>query len=151
MLKQKFAIYLIVCSVFYIGITASFNAQANSNASTASAVSLLPLASVVQGASAASVELPAMLSVGCASCLVVKTVQSTVNGTLYLFERMSDGATASVEVSATGVSAVSTGVGTMVTVSVIGTGVLLVAAGEAIAFIPNAIGRALLSNERMTP
>ena len=40
-------------------------------------------------------------------------------------------------------------VGTVVTCSVIGTGVILSAAGEAIAFVPNAIGRALLHNERL--
>ena len=40
-------------------------------------------------------------------------------------------------------------VGSMVTCSVIGTGVVLSVAGEAIAFVPNAIGRALLHNERL--
>ena len=40
--------------------------------------------------------------------------------------------------------------GTVVTASVIGAGVVLSAAGEAIAFVPNAIGRALLHNERLT-
>ena len=40
--------------------------------------------------------------------------------------------------------------GSLVTVSVIGAGVVLSAAGEAIAFLPNALGRALLHNERLT-
>ena len=40
--------------------------------------------------------------------------------------------------------------GTVVTVSVIGTGVVLSAAGEVLAFVPNAIGRALLYNERLS-
>jgi hypothetical protein len=35
-------------------------------------------------------------------------------------------------------------------VSVIGSGVVLSALGEAIAFIPNELGRALLHNERVT-
>jgi hypothetical protein len=35
-------------------------------------------------------------------------------------------------------------------VSVIGTGVVLSAAGEAIAFIPNEIGKALLYNEQVS-
>ena len=39
--------------------------------------------------------------------------------------------------------------GTVVTCSVIGTGVVLSVAGEAIAFVPNALGRALLHNERL--
>jgi hypothetical protein len=37
-----------------------------------------------------------------------------------------------------------------VVVSVVSTGVVLSAAGEAVAFVPNALGRALLHNERLT-
>jgi len=40
--------------------------------------------------------------------------------------------------------------GTSVVVSVIGTGIVLSAAGEVLAFVPNAIGRALLHNERLS-
>ena len=70
-------------------------------------------------------------------------------GTVYLLERASDGARASVEVAGRG-AAGAVAAGTLVTVSVIGTGVILSAAGEAIAFIPNALGQALLHNERVT-
>jgi hypothetical protein len=41
-------------------------------------------------------------------------------------------------------------VGTSVLVTVIGAGVVLSAAGEVLAFVPNAIGRALLYNERLS-
>ena len=82
--------------------------------------------------------------------LVVRTVESTVRGTLYVLERASDGASASIEIVGRGVGSVAVGVGTSVMVSVLGAGVLLSAAGEAIAFIPNALGRALLHNERLT-
>ena len=81
---------------------------------------------------------------------MVKTVQYTARGTVYVLERASDGAQASVEVLAKGVAGASLVVGSVVTVSVIGAGVLLSAAGEAIAFIPNALGQALLHNERIT-
>jgi hypothetical protein len=40
--------------------------------------------------------------------------------------------------------------GASVVVSVVSTGVVLSAAGEAVAFVPNALGRALLHNERLT-
>ncbi|EER58761.1 conserved hypothetical protein [Acidovorax delafieldii 2AN] len=40
-------------------------------------------------------------------------------------------------------------VGTVVACSVISTGVVLSVAGEALAFVPNALGRALLHNERL--
>jgi hypothetical protein len=42
------------------------------------------------------------------------------------------------------------GVGAVIDCSVIGSGVVLSAAGEAIAFIPNALGRALLHDERLS-
>ena len=41
-------------------------------------------------------------------------------------------------------------VGQSVEVSVVGPGAVLSVAGEAIAFVPNALGRALLHNERLT-
>ena len=40
-------------------------------------------------------------------------------------------------------------VGCSVEVGVIGSGIMLSAAGEVLGFIPNAIGRALLYNERV--
>jgi hypothetical protein len=132
-------------------------AHAQSEASLA--LSALPVASVVGtastvagsaavGAAAVSV-VPVAFSVA-GAVLVVKAVEVTARGTVYLLERASDGAVASVEITGRTASAVVAGVGTAVTVSVIGTGVLLSAAGEVLAFIPNELGRALLHNERIT-
>ena len=53
------------------------------------------------------------------------------------------------QLSNAGVGASVHAVGTVVTCSVIGTGVILSVAGEALAFVPNALGRALLHNERL--
>ncbi len=125
-------------------------ARAQSEVSVA--LSALPVASVVGAASvgAAAVSVvPVAFSVAGAT-LVVKAVEITASGTVYVLERVSDGARASVQLSGRAVSAVSMGVGTAVVVSVIGTGVLLSAAGEVLAFIPNELGRALLHNERIT-
>ena len=58
--------------------------------------------------------------------------------------------TVSVEVLARAAVGGSIAAGTVVTVSVIGAGVVLSAAGSALAFIPNELGRALLHNERLT-
>jgi hypothetical protein len=77
-------------------------------------------------------------------------VEVTARGTVYVLERASDGARASVEVLGRGVVGASIVAGTVATVSVIGAGTVLSAAGEVIAFIPNAVGRALLYNERVT-
>jgi hypothetical protein len=128
--------------------SAALPARAQSEASAA--LSMLPVASVVGTASVAStaaaavVAVPAALSVT-GAVLTVKAVQASATGTVYLLERASDGAQVSVEILGRAAHAA----GTVVTCSVIGTGVVLSAAGEAIAFVPNAIGRALLHNERL--
>ncbi|MDH4466330.1 MAG: hypothetical protein QE290_20050 [Acidovorax sp.] len=127
-------------------------ARAQSEASAA--LSMLPVASVVGTASVASaaagavVTVPVALSVG-GAVLTVKAVEALAVGTVYLLERASDGAQVSVEVAGRGLAGSAYAVGTVVTCSVIGTGVVLSVAGEAIAFVPNAIGRALLHNERL--
>ena len=119
------------------------------------AASLLPMASVVasaevSGAAAGSVvAVPVALSTA-GAVLVVKGVQASGRGTVYLLERASDGARASVEVAGRGVSAAGQAIGSTVTVSVIASGVLLSTAAEVIAFIPNAAGQALLHHERIS-
>ncbi|MBX3609448.1 MAG: hypothetical protein KF871_06080 [Hydrogenophaga sp.] len=131
--------------------------RAQSEASVA--LSMLPVASVVasvaasgvvaSGAAATVSAVPVALSVG-GAVLTVKAVQVSATGTVYLLERASDGARVSVEVSGRAASAVAIGVGSVVTVSVIGSGVVLSTAAEVLAFIPNELGRALLHNERLT-
>ncbi len=127
-------------------------AHAQSEASAA--LSLMPVASVVGSVGAGSAvagavaTLPVALSVG-GAVLTVKAVQASATGTVYLLELASDGAQASIEVSGRAASAVAQGVGTVVTCSVIASGVILSAAGEVLAFVPNALGRALLHNERL--
>jgi hypothetical protein len=69
---------------------------------------------------------------------------------VYVLERASDGARASIKVAGRATRGVSNAVGTSVLVTVIGSGVVLSAAGEVLAFVPNAIGRALLYNERLS-
>ena len=147
-MKSSIASILIAACALSMGAGASFHAQAQSEASALSAVSALPLASVVVGTSAVVAVPVVLLTAG--AVLVVKTVQSTARGTVYVLERASDGAQTSVEVVGKGVAGASLVAGAAVTVSVIGAGVVLSAAGEAIAFIPNALGRALLHNERVT-
>ena len=114
------------------------------NLSDASALSALPLASVVVGASAVAAVPLALAASG--AVLVVKSVETSARGTVWVLERASDGARASVEVSGRAVL----GVGTVVVVSAVGAGLLLSVAGEAIALIPNALGTALLHDEHLT-
>ena len=141
-----------VCGVaLAVGLACSSPAaHAQSDASLM--LSALPVASVVvvgsaaAGASAALVTIPVALSVD-GAVLIVKGVKASAKGTVLLLERASDGAVASIELASGAVSATVGSVGTAIVVSVIGAGVLLSAAGEVIAIVPNEIGKALLYNE----
>jgi hypothetical protein len=142
----------IVAFVLAAGTLASTATHAHGELSTLSALSMLPVASVVYGASVAAgavIALPVALSAA-GAVLVVKSVEVGARSSVYVLERASDGAVASVEVMHRGVHHASIAVGTTVVVSVIASGVILSAAGEAIAFVPNALGRALLHNEQLT-
>jgi hypothetical protein len=151
-MKKRFIASLLASLLIASGTILPSYARAQSNASTLSALSMLPVASVVVGAGAAAstvVAIPAMLSVA-GTVLVVKAVEVSVHGTVLVLERASDGARVSLRIAGDGLAASGLVVGSAVAVSVIGAGVILSAAGEAIAFIPNALGQALLHNERLT-
>ena len=127
-------------------------AQAQSEVSVG--LSMLPVASVVGAASVAGaaastvVAIPVALAVS-GAVLTVKAVEVSARGTVFLLERASDGAVASVELGAAAAGSVALGVGASVVTTVIASGVILSAAGEVLCFIPNAIGRALLYNEKI--
>lgn len=140
----------LVCAASLALVVIAAPAHAQSEASLV--LSALPVASVVVGASVGATALsvvPFALSVAGAT-LVVKAVEVTARGTVYLLERASDGAQVSIEVVGRAASGVVIGVGTVVAVSVIGAGVLISTAAEVLAFIPNELGRALLYNQRLT-
>jgi hypothetical protein len=111
-------------------------------ASKASALSLLPVAMVVTA--------PALLLSGGAGLTVV-AIEQSATGVEWVLERASDGARGSVRLSSQAAAGVSTGVGTAVVFSAVTTGWVLLAAGKAVAFVPNEIGKALLHNERVLP
>jgi hypothetical protein len=112
-------------------------AHYTSSPSDASAVSLLPVA--------VSVAAPmVLLSAGAA--LTVVSVEASAQGTVWVLERASDGARVSVELAGN----VLVGIGTAVAVTAISAGWVISTAGEAIAFIPNELGGALLYNERVS-
>lgn len=112
-------------------------ARAHSDASDASALSLLPVA--------VSVAAPVVVLSG-GAMLAVVSVQASATGTVWVLERASDGARMSVHFA----GHVASALGTAVVVTAVSTGWVLSAAGAAIAFIPNEIGRSLLHNERFT-
>jgi len=109
--------------------------------SEASVLSGLPIA--------VSVAAPVML-LSAGAMLTVVAVEASAAGTVCVLERASDGARASIKLSGQLAGGVSVAAGTAVLVTAMSTGYLLSAAGAAVAFIPNEIGKALLYNERVT-
>jgi hypothetical protein len=122
-------------------ITGSVGARAQSELSEVSALSALPVA--------VSVAAPVMILAGGAALTVV-SVQASATGTLWVLERASDGARATLQFSGHAVGASLALAGTAVLVTAVSTGWLISAAGQAIAFVPNRIGASLLYNERVT-
>lgn len=116
-------------------------ARAHDGASELSALSMLPVAISV----AAPVGL---ISAGAAFTVVA--VESAAGATVWVLERASDGARASITLSAQVAGGVSVLAGTAVVATAISAGWVLSAAGKAVAFIPNEIGKALLYHERVT-
>ena len=153
MIRKSIAAALVAASTVFAGVAVPLQAQAQSDASLA--LSLMPVASVVVAGSAVgasattAVALPAALSVG-GSTLAGVAVEGSVDGTVDVLDRAAAGARASIKVAGRAADGASKAVGTSVLVTVIGSGVVLSAAGEVLAFVPNAIGRALLHNERLS-
>jgi hypothetical protein len=132
---------LFVISALSLSLACGGAAQAHNGASDASALSLLPVAISV----AAPV---ALLSAG--AVFTVVAVQAASEGTVWVLERASDGARMSLTLSGQVVGGVSVIAGTAVVATAFSAGWVLSAAGKAIAFIPNEVGRALMYNERVT-
>ena len=116
-------------------------AEAHGASSDASVLSALPIA--------VSVAAPVAIVSG-GALLTVVAVEAASDGATWVLERASDGARASLRLSAQAAGGLSVAAGTAVVVTAISTGWVLSAAGRAIAFVPNAIGNALLYNERVT-
>ena len=133
---------LILATFVSLALAGASPARAHREAaSEASVLSTLSMA--------VSVAVPAGLMVSGAA-FTVMAVSAAAEGTVWVLERASDGARFSVTLSAASVGAASLAVGTTVTVLACSAGWVLSAAGRAIAFIPNELGKALLYNERVT-
>ena len=130
---------LIIAAALALALTSAVQAQ--SGASEASVLSMLPVA--------ISVAAPlGLLSAG--AMFTVVSVGAVSEGTVWVLERASDGAPASITLSGALVGGVSVLAGTVVVATAFSAGWVLSAAGRAIAFIPTEVGKALLYNERVT-
>jgi hypothetical protein len=138
MTSKRFRITLVAAALSAALMT---TARAQSEASELSALSLLP--------AAVSVATPSMLLAG-GAVLTLVSVQASAVGTVWVLERASDGARATLHFSGHVAQGALLSAGTAVAITALASGYVLSAAGQAIAFIPNELGRALLYNERIT-
>ena len=81
--------------------------------------------------------------------LTVVAVESTAQGTVWVLERASDGARASVRFAGKALEGAGLVIGATVEVSAFASGYVLSAAGRALAFVPNELGASLLYNEQI--
>jgi len=124
-------------------------AQAQSELSAISVAPVVLSATAVSATGAALSVAPAALLVSGVT-LVVVSVEVVGGATVWVLARASDGVRISLRTAGQLAQGLAVSTGTLVSVTVIGAGVVLSALGEAIAFIPNEIGKALLYNERVS-
>lgn len=127
-----------------LALAAAGKASAHSGAPEASAASSLSLSLPVAVLVAAPV---AFLFAG--AVLTVTAIEASTVGAVWIVRRASDGVGASLRVSGELAASAAIGVGTAISVTVVAAGWLLSVAGEVLCIVPNALGEALLYNERV--
>ena len=123
----------------------SGGARAQSEASALDELATLPIASVATEpqAAGACAAVPGAVS-------VVKSVEESAYAVAYTLEGVSDRARIRIEIAGRDARRASVVAGMIVTATPTRTGTVLATAGEPIAFIPNALGRAVLDGRRTT-
>ncbi len=116
-------------------------AHRNNAASELSALSFMPVA--------LSVVAP-MALVSVAGVYTLKAVELSAEGTVWVLERTSDGVRVSVTLASDAAAGASMAVGTIISALACSAGWVLHAAGKVVAIVPNAVGQALIYNERVT-
>jgi hypothetical protein len=128
---------LLIVTLLSLACTA---AQAKGDASAPSRLSGDASAMVVAGS---------LLSVAAAGSVVVIGVQASAEGVELVLQGASEAGAATVRLSGQGARGLSIATGTVLDVVATSTGHVLVLSGKALAFIPNALGEALLHHERV--
>lgn len=135
--KRLFAVLLMIGALAQPGVASA--AGASEASAGASVVSILSAASVAYGADTL---------VNGSGRFLVTSLETVGHSTTIVLRDASAAAQASVTLLKSAADAASLGIGTVVTVVAQASGHLLVASGQAIAFIPNQIGNALLGSAR---
>lgn len=118
----------------------AFAADGASDASTASALSADGSAMVVNGS---------LMAANGSGVVIVKSVEASAETVQFLVEGAANGVSATVRLSGRAAGEASLAVGQVLEVTAVSTGVMLVASGKVLAFIPNEAGKALLHHSRV--
>jgi hypothetical protein len=116
-------------------------AWASDPSEASSMLSALPVAVSIGGSA---------LTLSAGVVLTVVAVDVVAGATVWVLKSASGAATLSLRVSGRVLEGVTVGVGTVLVGTALSTGVVLSAASEAVAFVPNQIGASLLYNETIT-
>ncbi|WP_211461096.1 hypothetical protein [Collimonas silvisoli] len=81
---------------------------------------------------------------------LVKGVEASGNGMLYVLEKVGTGVRGSVTVTANASGAVSVSVGEVISVTASSAGMLLVSAGRVLAIIPSELGKSLMKSKKIS-
>jgi len=101
------------------------------------------------GELSATVVAGSVLSVAVGGSMVVISVRAIGDGLEVVLEGASDASTATIRLSGEAAKGLSIAAGTVVSVTAVSTGHLLVASGKVLAFIPNEIGKTLIHHSRV--
>lgn len=112
-----------------------------SDASTASGLSTDGAAMVIDGS---------LLAATGSGVVVVKSVEASAEALVFVVEGAANGVSATVRLSGRVAREASLATGQMLQVTAVSTGVMLVALGKVLAFIPNEAGKALLHHSRVS-
>ena len=81
---------------------------------------------------------------------LVKSVEASGKGSVYVLEKVGTGIRGSVTISANASGAVSVGVGDGLKVTATSAGMLLVSAGQVLAIIPTELGKSLMESKKIS-
>jgi hypothetical protein len=118
-------------------------------AATAHAARSASEASVVVPAASGVVVLGSMSMVAASAEVSVKSIEAVGDGVVLVLKGASDATTASIKLTGQAAKELSVATGTIVKVVAASTGHLLVVSGNAIAFIPNEVGTALIHHSKV--
>ena len=116
------------------------HADDGSNASTASAMSAEGSGMVVDGS---------LMAIAGSGTVVVKSVEASAESVIFVVEGSAKGASATVRLMGRAAREASLAAGQVLQATTVSAGVLLIASGKVLAFIPNESGKALLHHSRV--